>query len=137
MASQIWFALTLLFLIHSLVLLVNDSYSISYLIVEKDDRLYDNHTNYLICTSFYQIKSNDQLKTKPKVQNVSIKSFLNYSISSIEDRLNTTNLIQLNQSYLFFDSVCFSTDKEELEKENPLNAFLFYYASALFIYSNG
>ena len=57
MTSQIWFALTLLFLIHSLVLLVNDSYSINYLIVEKGDQLYDDHTNYLICTSFSRIKN--------------------------------------------------------------------------------
>ena len=137
MASRIAFALISLFLIHSLVLLVNDSYLVIYLIVEKDDRMYDNHTNYLICTEFSKIKENDQLKDKTKVEDVSIKSFLNYSISSIEDRLNTTNLFQLNQSYIFFDTVCFSTNKEELEKETPLNDYLKYYNSFLFIYSKG
>ena len=137
MASRICFALISLFLIHSLVLLVNDSYLVSYLIVEKDDRMYDNHTNYLICTKFSKIKRNDQLKIKPKAQNISIKSFLNYSISSIEDRLNTTNLFQLNQSYIFFERVCFSTNKEELEKKIPLNDYLKYYHSVLFIYSKG
>ena len=135
MASRICFALISLFLIHSLVLLVNDSYLVSYLIVEKDDRMYDNHTNYLICTQFIYIKENDQLKDKTKVEDVSIKSFLNYSISSIEDRLNTTNLFQLNQSYIFFDYVCFSTNKEELEKKIPLNGYLKCYLSLLFIYS--
>ena len=137
MASRICFALVSLFLIYSLVLLVNDSYLVSYLIVEKDDRIYDNHTNYLICTPFTEIKKNDQLKDKTKVEDVSIKSFLNYSISSIEDKLNTTNLFQLNQSYKFFDFVCFSTNKEELEKEIPLNDYLKYYSSFLFIYSKG
>ena len=137
MASRIAFALISLFLIHSLGLLVNDSYLVSYLIVEKDDRMYDNHTNYLICTDFSKIKRNDQLKIKPRIQNVSIISFLNYSISSIEDRLNTTNLFQLNQSYIFFKTVCFSTNKEELDKEIPLNNYLKYYHSFLFIYSNG
>ena len=137
MTSQIAFALISLFLIHSLVLLVNDSNLVSYLIVEKEDRMYDNHTNYLICTEFSEIKENDQLKDKTKVKDVSIKSFLNYSISSIEDKLNTTNLFQLNQSYIFFDFFCFSTNKEELEKEIPLNDYIKYYDSALFIYSNG
>ena len=137
MASQIWFALTLLFLIHSLVLLVNDSYSISYLIVEKDDRMYDNYSNYLICTHLSKIKMNNQLKIKPKIQNVSIEIFLNYSISSIEHRLNTTNLFQLNQTYIFYYNFCFPTNKEELEKEIPLNGFLKYYSSFLFIYSKG
>ena len=137
MASRISFALISLFLIHSLVFLVNDSYLVSYLIVEKDDRMYDNHTNYLICTRFDEIKRNDQLKDKTKVEDVSIKSFLNYSISSIEDSLNTTNLFQLNQSYIFFDHVCFSTNKEELDKEIPLNDYLKYYDSILFVYSIG
>ena len=137
MASRIAFALISLFLVHSLVLLVNDSYLVSYLSVEKDDRMYDNHTNYLICTPFFSIKKNDKLIDKTKVEDVSIKSFLNYSISSIEDRLNTTNLFQLNQSYIFFDTVCFSTNKEELEKEILLNDYLKYYYSFLFIYSKG
>ena len=137
MASRISFALVSLFLINSLVLLVNDSYLVSYLIVEKDDRMYDNHTNYLICTPFAEIKRNDQLKDKTKVEDVSIKSFLNSSISSIEDKLNTTNLFQLNQSYIFFDYVCFSTNKEELDKETPLNDYIKYYHSVLFVYSKG
>ena len=137
MASRICFALISLFLVHSLVLLVNDSYLVSYLIVEKYDRMYDNHTNYLICTKFSEIKRNDQLKDKTKVEDVLIKSFLNYSISSIENKLNTTNLFQLNQSYIFFNSVCFSTNKKELEKEIPLNDYLKYYDSVLFVYSKG
>ena len=137
MAFRIWFALSFLFLIYNLVLLVNDSYSISYLIVEKDNRMYDNHTNYLICTSFKDINFNDKLKIKPEIQNVSIEIFLNYSISSIELRLNTTNLFQLNQSSLFLERFCFLTNKEELEKKIPLNNFLKYYRSALFTYSNG
>ena len=138
MAFRIWFSLSLLFLIHYLVLLVKDIYSINYLIVEEDDQLYDNHTNYLICTPFILIKYKDQLKDETKVENVPIESFLNYSIKSIEHRLNTTNLFKLNESYIFLDNICFLTNKSELEKEMPLNGYLeVYYVSYLFIYSNG
>ena len=138
MAFRIWFSLSLLFLIHYLVLLVYDSYSnINYLIVEEGDKLYDNHTNYLICTPFNEIKQYNQLNNETKVEDVSIESFLNYSKKSIEHKLTTTNLFKLNQSYIFLDNFCFLTNKSELEKELPLNGYLKYYNSTLFIYSSG
>ena len=135
MAFRIWFAFSFLFLIHNLIHLVNDSYLIGYKTVEKGDKLYDNHTNYLICTPSLDVKDNDHLKIK--IQNVSIKNFLNYSISSIEHRLNTTDLFHLNESYLFFDEVCFLINKEELEKKVPLHGYLEIYLLSLFIFSNG
>ena len=119
------------------MLLVYDSYSINYFIEENKHQLYDNHTNYLICTPFSSIKYNDQLKDKTKVEDVSTKSFLNYSIKSIEHRLNTTNLFKLNQTYIFLDNICFLTKKSELEKKIPLNGYLEVYLSYLFIYSGG
>ena len=137
MAFRIWFSLSLIFLIRCLMLLVDESDSINYLTVEEGDQLYDNHTNYLICTPFSHIKYRDQLKDKTKVEDVSIESFLNYSIKSIENRLNTTNLFKLNQSYIFSNNVCFLTNKSELEKEIPLNRYLEVYFSYLFIYSGG
>ena len=51
--------------------------------------------------------------------------------------MNTTNLFQLNRSYIFFENVCFLTNKEELEKKIPLNGYLKYYFPELFIYSKG
>ena len=137
MAFQIWFSLSLLFLIRYLILLIDESYSINYLIVEEGDKLYHNRTNYLICTPFSEIKYYDQLKDETKVEDVSIESFLNYSKKGIEHRLNTTNLFKLNESYIFLDNICFLTNKSELEKEIPLNGYLKFYMSYLFIYSGG
>lgn len=111
----------------------------NYKIVEKGDALFDeeNDIKYLFCTPFENIKVKDSLSNVPEVKNVTVNSFLNYSITSIEHRLNVTNLLKINESYIFNDHVCFLTTKSELETDgNPFSKFLEIYAFFnIFIYS--
>ena len=103
--------------------------------MEEDDKLYDKHTNFLFCTPFEKIKLNDKTEHKHKIKNVSIEKFLNYSISGIKTKLNTTVFFNLSQCSILNDHFCFLTDKKEIENFN-LNELPFNYETKLFIYSN-
>ena len=118
MASSLWLSLCLVLFAHNLMDLLNDRHQLSYKIVEKGDRFFDedHDLNYLVCTPFWNIKDLDTLPYQPETQNVSTTSFLNRSITSIEHRLNMTNLFRLNESYIFNEHVCFPTIKTLLEK---------------------
>lgn len=131
MASKIWLSLCLVLFAYNLISLISECYSVSYKIVEKGNTFFDedNNTIFLFCTPFSNIKKEDSLNYVPEIRNVSVKSFLNYSIASIEQRLNVTNLFNLNGSYIFNNHVCFSKVKSELEKDGkPFNNFLEIYA---------
>ena len=145
MASTLWLSLCLLLFVHNLMDLLSDRYLLSYKIVEKGDAFFDevHDLNYLACTPFKLIKDLDLSTTESSTQNVSVRSFLIYSIASIEHRLNVTGLFRLNESFIFNEHVCFPTTKSELEKgqeEKPFNnnnnEFLEVYGiQAIFIYS--
>ena len=142
MASTLWLSLCLLLFVYNLMDLLSDRYLLSYKIVEKGDRFFDevHDLNYLACTPFWNIKEFDLSTTNPESQNVSVRSFLNHSISSIEHRLNVTGLFRGNESFIFNEHVCFPTTKSELEKGKeegkPFNEFLGEYAVfSFFIYS--
>ena len=138
MASKFWLCICLVLFAHNLKRLMNDSYLLSYKIVEEDDVFFDNtDLNYLVCTSFWRIQQLDSLLYKPKTQMVSVKNLLNHSIASIEHRLNVSGLFRLNESYIFNGHFCFSTTKSALEDEGkPFNEFLSKYETqSIFIYS--
>ena len=139
MASKLWLSLCLLLLLYNLIQLMNDRHHLSYKIVEEGDEFFDevHDLNYLVCTPFAVIKKLDSSNYKPSIQNVSVRSFLNHSIASIENRLNVTDLFRLNESLIFNDHVCFLTTKVELEAgEKPFNKFLKGYGYFIFfIYS--
>lgn len=140
MAFKVWLSLCLVLFAHNLVSLINERYSVNYKIVEENDTLFlDDDENYLVCTPFWSIKEEDSLTFNPVIEHVSVKSFLNYSIASIENRLDVTNLFKLNESFIFNKHVCFTTNKSDLESEGkPFNDFLQIYAIVkIFIYSKG
>ena len=67
MNYRIWYSLCLLFLVYSLKLLIDDYYLVNYVIVEREDELYDDHTNYLLCAYLSDIKENNNLKYRPEI----------------------------------------------------------------------
>ena len=142
MASPLWLSLCLILFAYNLVDLLNDRHQLSYKIVEQGDVLFDADydLNYLICTPFWEIQRLNSFPYEPEAQNVSVRSFLNHSIASIEHKLKVTGLFQLNESFIFNDHVCFPTTKSELEKpfnkKKPFNEFLHKYrVQSIFIYS--
>ena len=139
MASTLWLCLCLVLLVHNLMDLFNDRHQLSYKIVEQGDRFFDedHDLNYMICTPFEMIKNENSLTYEPATQNVSVRSFLNHSITSIERRLKVTGLFHLNESYIFDEHVCFPTTKSLLEdEETSFNEFFQVYGLfRIFIYS--
>lgn len=136
MNSRVWFTICLFFFIFYFKLLFDDKYLINYIIVENEDELYDDSSNFLICTPFAELKSKNKLSNIVS-KNVSVKSFLNYSIENIKNRLRIDDFYQLNESYLFQENVCFSIKQEDLNDKKTLKKFIFNYDVILFIYSDG
>ena len=139
MASKIWFSICLLLFAYNLISLINECYSVNYKIVEEGDNLFDNDTNYLFCTPFSYIADEGLSDYQRTIHEVSVKSFLSYSILSIENYLKVKNLFSLNESYIFNKHVCFKRTKNSLEEVGkPFNEFLrTYQLQNIFIYSNG
>ena len=139
MASKLWLSLCLVLFAHNLMELLSDRHQLSYKIVEKGDAFFDEDRDlkYLVCTPFSFIKRFDSLNNEGVTRNVSVRSFLNYSIKSIEHQLNVTGLFHLNESHIFNSHVCFPTTKSELEENGkPFNMFLETYGTqSIFIYS--
>lgn len=139
MNPKIWIALCSSLLLYNLPILWRDSYSINYVVVEREDRLYDEATNFLICVQWSEIRYNDNGRFDSLlITNASVEDLLDYCILSIETRLNTSNLFSnKNQTFVFNKSFCFLTTKEELEKEKPLAGLLNCYYTRFYIFSNG
>ena len=133
--KRVWLSLCFFFCIYNLKLLLDEKYNINYVLVDPDDELYDNKTNYLVCAPFDEIKSKNLLDFKPR--NVSIKEFLNHSILSIESRLNISNYFKLERSYVFGRSICFSIDENDLEQETSLREYMKIYQIYLYVFSDG
>ena len=138
MVSKLWLSLCLVLFAYNLIELIKDSHLLNYKIMEKD-HFFDeaSHQNYLVCMPFRTIKKFDFLNDNLATKNVTVKSFLNRSIASIENKLNITGLFRLNESHIFNGHVCFPTTKSELEGEKKtFNEFLRIYSyQNLFIYS--
>lgn len=136
--SKIWYLICFVFCVHNLVVLFKDKDSVNYIVVEKDDDLYDNKTNYLLCTHFSDIQKKSNLELKNlKLENVSVPVFLYFTKLIYENYLNLTNLFNLNESYIFNNCVCFRVDKEDLEVELPVRGYLGNFTVTMFIYSDG
>ena len=135
MINRIWFAFCGLFLIFNLKLLIGDYYSVNYMIVEENDKLNDNITKFLICITFDKIKQYKPIYDNRRSSDVSIKEFLNLSINYIELKLKTNKLFKLEESFIFYKSICFLKTKEDLEINRPLNGLLEYYQVRLYYYS--
>lgn len=135
MNQKFWFGLCICFSIFNLKLLIDDYYLINYVIVENDDPLFDNITNYLLCTRFGQFQNKNQLDGID--QNVSTEKLLNYLISTIEEYLNITNPFKLNETFIFREQFCFLTQKSNFENDSFLVKFLQNYESYIFLFSNG
>ena len=128
-----WYSFCLLFLIYNIAQLLTDSKRITFYVVEKDDVLFDQITNFSVCTSFSEIKRNSK-QLASKLEKVNVKSFISHSIASIENSLNSKfKLFDLERSYLFNGHTCFLVEKRELE--NKLAEFIRAYEVALFIFS--
>ena len=134
-SKRVWFGLCFFFCIYNLKLLQDEKYNINYVLVEQGDELYDNKTNYLVCTPFDEIKSENRLDFEPR--KVSIGEFLNRSIISIESRLNISNYFKLEQSRIFMSSICFSIDENDLEQETSLQTYMKIYKIYLYAFSDG
>ena len=134
-SKRVWLCLCFFFCIYNLKLLVDEKYTINYVLVGQDDEYYDNKTNYVVCTPFDEIKSKNRLDYEPR--NVSIKEFLNHSILSIESRLNISNYFKLERSYLYGRRICFSVDENHLENETSLLKYLRIYTIYLYAFSDG
>ena len=137
MNFKIWFLICLFFLVFNLKLLIDDYDLVNYMVVEKDDKLYDNLNKFLLCVRFESLKASNRMSYNVlEIKNVSASQFLNYSIRIMEDNLNTKNVFKLNETFIFYESVCVLTTKVELEKELPLKGFLTNYRLIrLFVYS--
>lgn len=141
MASKVWLSLCLVLFAFSFKDLLERQYQLDFKIVEKSNEHSDkeNDTNFLVCVSFDQIKQFDSLNERPEA--VPVNRFLNYSIRSIEHRLNVDGLFSLNESYIFNDHVCFLAAKNDLEGVNlqrSFDRFLETYEQvSIFIYSKG
>ena len=137
MDPKIWYCLCLLFSFYSLKSLVDDFYSVNYKIVEKKDVLYDNITNFMICSPLKEIKAKNRLNFSTKETKLRTKVFLNYTKSSIEDYLGKKDFFKLNESYIYFDKFCFLIDKAKLENSLSVSKYLQKYFLFLYLYSNG
>lgn len=145
MNSKLWMFLCLLFFAYNLVLLFDDYYAFNFMIVEKGDKLYDNATLYQVCSEFKYFKKNIEEGFKKRYdvtinttnESVNVRSFLNYSIGIIENRLRTTRLFRLDQGYIFKIFVCFEIDKEFYDKHPFAKDFLKIFSVQLFVHSRG
>ena len=137
MDPKIWYCLCLLFSFYSLKLLVDDFYSINYMFVEKKDELYENITNFMICSPLEEIKAKNRLNFSTKETKLLTKVFLNYTKSSIEDYVDKKDFFKLNESYIYFDKFCFLIDKAKLENSLSVSKYLQKYLLFLYLYSNG
>ena len=137
MNSSIWYILCLYFLFFSLKLLIDDYYSVNYIVVERDDELYDNVTIYYLCVWTKEIKEKNELNYTPAIGNVSIRTFLNYSIQIIENKIKQPNLFRLDQSYLLDNDVCFWINKTDLENSKAVGEFIEAYYLRLYLFSPG
>lgn len=136
MNYKFWFVLCLLFGAYNLKQLIDDFYLLNYMIVEPGDRLYDETTNYLLCTPFREIGSNNELEFRPPaLRDVPAVVLLNYSIQAIEKKLNHSNLFRLNESFISRDNVCFSIEKADLEASSTLDSYIHNYQPILFMFS--
>ena len=137
MNSKIWFCLCLIFLMYNLKLLIDDYDIINYIIVEKNDELYDDFTNYLACIKLENIKNESKLQLNENENKiVSIDQFLNYTLLSIESNYNNKGKLLANQSFIFKDLVCYLIQKDDLEQILSTE-FLQHYRIKLFIFSRG
>ena len=137
MNPKIWYCLYLFFSFYSLKLLVDDFYSVNYMIVEKEDELYDNITSFLICSKFEEIKKKNRLNFSTKENKLPTKVFLNYTKLSIEDYVGEKDFFKLNESYIHDDNFCFLIDKAKLENSLSVSKYLQKYFLFLYLYSNG
>ena len=137
MNPKLWIALCSSLLLYNVAILWRDSYSINYVILEEEDRLYDNATNYLICVQWDNIRAMNKERFDSLLTNVSVEGFVDYCILSIETKLNASDMFNKNQTFVFNKSFCFLVSKEELEKDFPLNGLLKYYHTRFYIFSNG
>lgn len=138
MNKRIWIPLCVLFGAYHLSLLVADYHLTNYLIVENEDNLYDNGTFFFFCSTFEEIKNNNRLHIPRELKRVPLKVFLNYSISSIEERLELKDepLLGLSRSYIHHNRTCFFIGKQELESSKVFfEKYLEYYNLELFVSS--
>lgn len=138
MNKRIWIPLCLLFGAYHLSLLAADYYLTNYLIVENEDSLYDNSTFFFFCSKLNEIRKNNRLHIPEEPKRVHIKTFLNHSISSIEDRLGIKNepLLGLKRSFIHHKRICFFISKWELENsKNFFERYLEHYDLELFVSS--
>lgn len=135
---KFWYGLCFFFLIFNLNLLIDDYNLINYVIVEENDQLYDNHTNFMICMPFNEIRWHDKNERKLNATgNVPIRTILNYSIASLGGIKNATNPFKLDRSAVFAKHVCFLIDKLELEHSPPVTDLSQTHDYYLFVFSNG
>ena len=136
MNERIWIPFCLVFGAYHLALLIGDFHLTNYLIVEHEDDLYDNVTYFFFCSKFDEIKRNNRLEEHPaQLENVSGKTFLNYSIASIENRLGWKGhrLLELERSFSYNRRICFFVNKSEFETEwSFFEGYLRYYNFELF-----
>ena len=144
MKSRFWISLCLVFFACNLISFISDSNPVSYIIVEENDKLYDNHMNYMVCCTFETIKYLDFLKHKLKFSNVTSRTFLTYAILSIRKvikesyKFDAKDLFKLNETYIFNNHFCARTTKDQIKNNISLKFFLKLYGPIyLFIYSNG
>ena len=138
MNKRVWIGLCLFFCAFNLKLLIDDYQLVNYLIVEKGDRLYDEHDHYLLCPSVYTIQSNNELSYgAEEPTKVSAKQFLSKAVESIEKKINRTRLFEVTESFLIKDLVCFPVNKSRLENDSNLKLFFEYYNFMLYIHSIG
>ena len=136
MDPKIWYCLCLLFSFYSLKSLVDDFYSINYMIVEKEDELYETTTNFMICSPLEKIKAKNRLNFSTKETKLRTKVFLNYTKSSIEDYLGKKDFFKPNESYIHDDQFCFLVDKAKLENSSSISKYLQNYYLFLYFFSN-
>ena len=117
--TKIWYGLCLFFSIYHLKLLIDDRYLISYINVEKESQLYEIKNYYSVCVLFEEIKSKNRLPIG--TGEVPIKTFLNYSITSMEDVIGTkiSKIFDRNQSYINNRKLCFSFTSHFLALKDP------------------
>lgn len=134
MNPKIWITLCTVLLLYNVTVLWRDSYSINYVLVERDDRLHDEVTNFLICVQWGEIRYNDEKRFDSLlITNASVEYLLDYCIRSIETRLNTSHLFNKNRTFIFNKNFCFDTTREELEQEKPFAGLLNHYYTRFYL----
>ena len=72
MNPKLWISLCSFLLLYNVAILWRDSYSINYVMLEQEDRLYDNASNFLICVQWGEIRYNNKLKNDSLLANASV-----------------------------------------------------------------